>query len=270
MIHYVALFLYLGAFLLWLRTLLKGVRDRGTVLAAFTAVAAVAIHLAALALYTTEYGELPLVGLAPSLSSLALVMGLGLVATLALSEASRIGILVIPLIVILEAVAATLGVEPAMGVQDFRGAWFALHVTLAFAGYGGLSLAAAAGLLYLLQFKELKTKRLGKLFHFIPPLTTLDRLVRVGLVAGFVSLSLALALGWAWTVRFQNSLLGNDPTKVLWAVFTWFVFVAALAIRAGGGARERQSALVTVVGFCLIVASYVVVRVTMVGGGAFL
>lgn len=270
MIHSVALFLYVAAFLLWLRTLLKGGRDRGTALAGWVAVAAVAAHLAALARYTAVFGELPLVGLAPSLSSLALVMGLGLVATLALGEAARVGILLVPLIVLMEGVALALGIEPSMGVQDFRGAWFALHVTLAFAGYGGLALAAAAGFLYLLQFKELKTKRLGRLFHFIPPLATLDRLVRVGLVAGLVTLSLALALGWAWTVRFQNSFLGDDPTKILWAVFTWFVFVAALAIRSGGGARERQSALVTVVGFCLIVASYVVVRVTMVGGGAFL
>ena len=270
MIHSLALFLYVAAFLLWLRTLLTGAQDRGTTLAGAAAVLAVTAHFVALARYTSVWGELPLVGLAPSLSSLALIVGLGLVATLALGEAARVGILLVPLIVVMEAVALFLGVEPAMGVQDFRGAWFALHVTLAFAGYGGFFLAAAAGLLYLLQFKELKTKRLGKLFRFIPPLATLDRLVRIGLVAGFVCLSLALALGWAWTVRFQNSLLGDDPTKVLWAVFTWLVFVAALVVRSGGGARERQSAWVTVVGFCLIVASYVVVRATMVGGGAFL
>lgn len=269
MIHHVALFLYIGAFLLWLRSLLAGTPGRGSRLAGWVATAGVLVHLGALAGYTSDYGELPLVGLAPSLSSLALVVAVGLAFLSGLGEASRVGLVLIPLVIVLEASALALGIEPAAGTLDFRGAWFSLHVTLAFVGYGGLALAAAAGLLYLIQFHELKGKRLGRLFRFIPPLPTLDRLLRVGLVAGFITFSLALALGWAWTVRFRNTLAGDDP-KVLWAVLTWLVFVAALAARIGSGSRERRSALATVVGFGLIVASYVVLRLALVGGGAFL
>lgn len=267
MTHFIALVLYIGAFVLWVRTLLDGERAGGPFVAALVAVAGVAVHVLALAGFVAEFGELPLVGLAPSLSTLSLVIGLGLVAALAMSEAGRVGILLIPLMIVLEGVALALGVEPAPTTLDFRGAWFAFHVTLAFAGIGAMALSAAAGSLYLVQHRELKHKRMGRMFKFLPPLTTLARMGRVAVVTGFVVLSLALALGWAWTVRFRQSLQGEDP-KTLWSVFIWGVILAAVLARRGGGS-ERRGAVASVVGFILIVASYVLVR-SAAGGGLFL
>ena len=233
------------------------------------AVAGVLVHAIALASFTAAYGQLPLVGLAPSLSTLALVIGAGLVATLGLGEGRRVGIVIIPGVIVLQGIAVSLGFEPNSQVLDFQGAWFVFHVTLAFAGLCGLALAFAAGLLYLVQLRELNSKRLGRLFQFTPPLATLDRLVRVGLVAGFPAFTLALVLGWAWTVSFRNSLDQSNP-KVVWAVLSWLVFVAALGSRAGGGLKERRSALTTVVGFAFVIVSYLTLRLVSSGGGFFL
>lgn len=229
----------------------------------------VLVHAVALAGFTAAYGQLPLVGLAPSLSTLALVLGAGLVATLGLGEVRRVGIVIIPGVIVLQGIAVSLGFEPTSRVLDFQGAWFVFHVTLAFAGLCGLAVAFAAGLLYLVQLRELNSKRLGRLFHFTPPLATLDRLVRFGLVAGFPAFTLALVLGWAWTVSFRHSLDQSNP-KVVWAVLSWLVFVAALGSRAGGGLKERRSALTTVVGFSLVIVSYLALRLVSSGGGFFL
>lgn len=268
MTHFITLALYIGAFGLWVRTLLRGARPGRPMAAALLAAAGVAVHLVALVGFVTEFGELPLVGLAPSLSTLSLIIGFGLLAALAVGEAGRVGILLIPLMIVLEGVALGLGVEPAPTALDFRGAWFALHVTLAFAGIGGMALSAAAGTLYLVQHRELKHKRMGRMFTFLPPLTVLARMARAGAVTGLVVLSLALALGWAWTVRFRQSLQGDDP-KTLWAVFIWGVVCAAVLAHRGAAGSERRGAVASVVGFLLIVASYVVVR-SATGGGLFL
>lgn len=270
MIHLLALLLYIGAFVFWGRALWRGGRGRENAVAVGLAAGGVLVHLAALAAYTVQHGELPLAGLAPSLSSLALVIGLGLMGTLVLSEASRIGIVLVPLIVVLEGAAAVMGVTPRPGPPlDFQGAWFALHVTLAFVGYGGMAVAFAAGLLYLVQFHELKGKHLGRLFRFIPPLGTLDRLVKASLAAGFVALSLALGLGWAWTIRFRGSFQVADP-QVAWGVFSWVVLVITLLLRLGRGRRERRGALAAVVAFGVVVAAYLLLRSTVVQEGFFL
>ena len=269
MIHYVALLLYITALILWVRSLLEGGRGKMPTLAFAAAAAGVTAHAIALARFVVLHGELPLVGLAPSLSTLALVIGVGLLATIGLGEVRRIGIVLIPLVIVMEGVAVVLGIQPAEGALDFQGAWFALHVTLAFAGYGGISVAFAAAVLYLLQFSTLKAKRLGPAFRFLPPLATLDWLGRIGLVVGFVALTLGLALGWAWTVRFRNSFQHTDP-QVIWGILTWVVFVLALAARGRGGQHERRGALATVVGFAVVVVSYVVLRLATTTGGFFL
>ena len=69
MIHLLALILYLAAFLLWLRALMAGGRTGGA-LPAWIAGAGVVTHVSALVAFTLGYGELPLVGLGPSLSML--------------------------------------------------------------------------------------------------------------------------------------------------------------------------------------------------------
>ena len=229
----------------------------------------VAVHAIALARFTVEYGQLPLNGLAPSLSTVALIIGIGLVATLGLGEGRRVGIVLVPVVILLEVIAVSLGIEPAPGRLDFEGWWFVFHVTLAFVGLGGLAVAFASGLLYLVQLHELNTKRMGRLFQFTPPLATLDRLGRTGLVAGFITFTLALVLGWLWTISFRQSFDQANP-KVLWAIMSWFIFVAALAVRTGDGVKERRSALASVVGFSLIVVSYLGLRLVSSQGGFFL
>ena len=268
MIHLLALILYIAAFLLWMRGLVTGTRVRSGAPGGVAATG-VAVHLLALLQFTSRWGELPLVGLAPSLSTLSLLIGLGLVATLGLGEAGRVGILLMPLMIVLEGLALLLGIRPNPADLDFQGAWFALHVTLGLAAVGGMALAGAAGALYLLQFRELKSKRLGKAFQFLPPLATLDRLGHIGTVAGFTMLTLAIVLGWAWTIRFRNTFAGGDP-ETIWAVFIWVVVLAVIAARLGGGRVERRGAWASVLGFALIVASYLAVRLGAGTGGFFL
>jgi HemX protein len=267
--HAVALLLYIGSLILWFRSLLSGGRGHGPGIAFGLAAAGVSAHAVALARFTAEYGQLPLNGLAPSLSTVALIIGIGLVATLGLGEGRRVGIVLVPVVILLEVVAVSLGIEPSTELLDFQGAWFAFHVTLAFVGLGGLAVAFASGFLYLVQLHELNTKRMGRLFQFTPPLATLDRLGRAGLVAGFITFTLALALGWLWTVSFRQSFDQSNP-KVVWAIMSWLIFVGALGVRAGGGVKERRSALASVVGFSLIVVSYLGLRIVSSSGGFFL
>lgn len=227
--------------------------------------AAVIAHGAALAVYTGTFGELPLVGLAPSLSTLAFLIGGLQVATSGLREARPLGLVLAPLAALFTGIALILGFAPAGEPLAFRGAWFGLHVVLAFIGYAGLAVAFAAGLLFLLQLRTLEGKRFGRIFRFFPSLDATDRLGRLALLVGFPALTLALLLGWAWTVRFEGAINAGDP-HVLWAVITWVIFLAALAVRWREPGRGRMAALASVIGFVVIVISFVALRLTMVGG----
>jgi HemX protein len=228
------------------------------------------LHGIALVLFTARYAELPLVGLAPSLCTLAFLIAVFLFATTVTRESRPVGIVLVPLICVLLGIALVLGIAPTGQPLAFRGVWFSLHVISAFIGYAGLALAFAAGLLYLLQFRELKGKRLGRVFRFFPSLPALDSLGRRGVIIGFPALTIALLLGWAWTVRFHDTFAVTDP-QVIWGVLSWLTLAAILAARLVRAPNaERRAALVSVAGFVFVVAAFVVLRVFMTGERVFL
>lgn len=222
------------------------------------------VHGAALVAYTTRYAELPLVGLTPSLCTLAFLITLSLFVATLRSESRPVGIVLMPLISILLVIALIIGIEPSGEPIAFRGVWFSLHVLLAFTGYAGLAVAFAAGLLYLLQFRELKDKRLGRIFVFFPSLPSLDRLGRRAVLIGFPALTLALLLGWAWTIRFESTFARTGP-QVIWGVLTWLTFAVLLGVRAGASNCERRAAFASVIGFAFVVTVFVALRLFVAG-----
>lgn len=232
-------------------------------------VVAVLTHMVALALFTTTFGELPLVGLPASLSTFAFLVGALMVVWTGLRETRPLGLVLAPLNVVLLSIALLQGLEPTGQALRFRGLWLFFHVTLSFLGAAGLAFAFASGLLYLLQFRELKDKRFGRMFRFFPPLETLDRMGRTGVMVGFTSLTIGLVVGWGWTLRFEQAM-GVLDGKVLWGTFTWLVLIVALLARLRGAERDRRGALASVVGFVLVVVAYVVIRFTLAHGRLFL
>ncbi|MBV9774774.1 MAG: cytochrome c biogenesis protein CcsA [Gemmatimonadetes bacterium] len=266
--HLVALALYLVA------ATLLGVslaRNETRLTGIATAVAGVGVlgHVLGLVAFWTGWRELPLVGLGPSLSVLALLVGLGSLGVATLGKTGPLGLILVPVAALLVGAAATVGVHPSGEVLAFQGPWFVLHVVLAFVGYAGLTVAFACGVMYLVQFRELKNKNFGAIFRFFPPLDTLDRLGKWALIVGLPFLTLALAVGWAWSERFGRPMEPGNP-KVVWGVLSWLLFVAALLARAGGGRRAHRAALASVVVFAIVVVTYVVLRVGEPRAGGFL
>ena len=267
-LHVLALLLYAGAGLMFGHSLASG-RSATPRFAVPVIGAAVVAHAAALIAYTVQYGELPLVGLAASLTSFSFLIGTGLLAASLVTESRPIGLVLTPIIAVVLLGVLVTGVAPSGEEIEFRGVWFALHVLLAFVAYAAMAIAFAASLLYLMQFRELKHKRFGRVFRFVPPLETLDRTAYRALLIGFPALTLALALGWAWTIRFRHSLSMDDP-KVIWAAFSWLAFTVALLSRRGRADVERRAARVTVTAFVAIVAVFVVLRISLASRGVFL
>jgi HemX protein len=228
--------------------------------------AGLVLHSWALYDFVSQWGELPLVGLGPSLSTLAYLIGVGTLIASTLGHVLTVGLVLIPLVAVLVGVSVAVGVTPAGEAMAFQSIWFVQHVVYAFIGYVGLSVAFGAGLMYLLQFRELKSKHFGAIFRFFPPLDTLDRLGRLGLMVGFPFLTLALLVGWAWIARFQGVAAPESP-KLIWVIVSWFVFIGALLARTGTGRRGHRGAVASVVGFVVVVLVYLLLRVQSTQSG---
>lgn len=219
------------------------------------------LHLAGLLLFISFYETLPLVGLGPASATLSLVLAAFVLGTSVEADLRASGLFLLPLLAALLGEAIWVGITPASLETGFRGPWFVFHVGTAFVGYAGLSLASAAGAMYVLQFRSLKEKRFGSVFRYFPSLRALDRLNRVGLGIGFPALSLGLVAGWSYTLTYGQGLALGNP-QVMLGVVTWVVYLAAIASRFGRGWSEERSAIVSTAAFVVTLLVFVVLRIT--------
>jgi ABC-type uncharacterized transport system permease subunit len=264
----VAAVLYLAASIRYALRFAQGRRGT-TALVAVLVYTGVLSHAAGVALYWASYGEPPLVGLGPSLASLGLLVALALAGLGLFSSARAVGLILAPAASLLLLLALLIGIQPTGSEFAFRGPWLVFHVSVSFIGYAGWLVAAAAALMYLLQFRALKHKHLGAIFEFFPPLETLDRLSEWALVIGFSALTLGIAVGWAWTIRFEQGLRWGDP-KVIWGVLAWLALLLALWARFSRWRSTRQAALWNVAGFAVVSVAYLVAKLTIAEARFFL
>lgn len=146
---------------------------------------------------------------------------------------------------------AGIGELPA-GLKSY---WLPVHVTLAFLGNSVFALAFGVSLMYLLQEYQLKNKKMTVLQKRFPSLEALDRFNYVFLVWGFPLMTFGIITG-SLLARVQwGDYWSWDPRQITSAI-TWLLYGALLQARIAGGWRGRKVALLTIVGFAVVLGYF--------------
>ena len=160
------------------------------------------------------------------------------------------------------------------GVRDLppnlRSVWLPVHVMLAFAGNAVLALAFCVSLVYLFHKRQLKEKRVGPLVRRLPSLETLDQLNYRVLMWGFVLLTLGIVSGALWGKHSWGRFWSWEEREVF-SLIVWLLYAGLLEARVVIGWRGRRAATVTIVGFAVVLVSFVFGHVLFPGkhGGSF-
>lgn len=150
-----------------------------------------------------------------------------------------------------------------------RSIWLPAHVAPAFLGYAVFSVAFCLSVIYLLQEKQLKAKSKGGLFRRLPSLEVLDNLNFRFVSWGFALFTVALITGALLAFEIWGSLWSWEPVEVL-SSLTWLLYAGILHARSVGW-RGRKAAALTILGFAVVVASFLGVNLLFPGkhGGSF-
>lgn len=154
-----------------------------------------------------------------------------------------------------------LGAPPARAALEaaprIQSAWLGIHIVTSLCAYALFSLAGILAAAYLVQDNNLKRKRLGRLFEGLPALETLDRLMSRQVGFAFLLLTVSIILGFM-LVRLGGG--GHewltDP-KVVATLGTWVVYGLLVHMRASTGRHGRGVAIVTIIGFCCVLFTFV-------------
>jgi ABC-type uncharacterized transport system permease subunit len=175
---------------------------------------------------------------------------------------AALGVVIVPVTLVLN-LAARLG--PAPEQRSAASLLAIVHITLASAGTALFAVAAGGAILYLIEERNLKQHRTGRLRGRAPALETLDTLNRRCIAAGFAMFTVALVTGAAWLLQSPGGHGLWSPQYVL-ASLAWLLYAALIAARMIVGFRGRRAAVVTVFGALTAIGVLVVYFVRDVRG----
>ena len=221
-------------------------------------------HTFLIGMQTMQAGHAPLVGTTAAISAFVWLLGLSYLYVELTSDERSMGVFVAVLLV-------TLGIIPALDNEVSRrlpvlqSPLFTIHVMAMLLAYASFALGGVLGLTYVLLFKEIKAKHLGFFYARLPPLGTLDVMNGRAVAIGWVFLTLGVTIGGFWATqvmaqaapdpRIQAMSVG-DP-KILIAIVCWIVYSFALLARRTMGWSGRRAALLSAVGFAIVLLNFV-------------
>jgi cytochrome c-type biogenesis protein CcsB len=166
-----------------------------------------------------------------------------------------LGALVAPLASLAVIIASILP-SPQVTLPPFlEGLWRTVHMGTLVLGNAALAISCLVGILYLIQEKAIKDKKRGFFFSRLPSLKLLDTTGYASLVVGFPLLTFGIISGVIYAQLVRGRFWTWDPREIL-AAITWLVYAALLHERLAVGWRGRRAAIMTIVGFLILLFTF--------------
>lgn len=240
-------------------------KDRLLAVAQAVIIAGFAFHTATIALRWIAAGRTPATSFHESLTLFSWIM-VALFLLLVVKYKQRVlGAFVAPFALLLIITASLLPGEIVPLAPVLESYWLPVHVILAFLGNAFFALAFFLGVMYIIQDKYLKSRKLKGLYFVLPSLDTLDELNYKCLQYGFPLLTAAIISGAIWSEYAVGSYWEWKHRQV-WSLITWFLYAALLHGRLTAGWRGRKAAILSGVAFITLIGSFIIINI--VSGGA--
>jgi ABC-type uncharacterized transport system permease subunit len=155
-------------------------------------------------------------------------------------------VFVFPLVFIMALVGALQSPVSRWSNPNVRDAWLMVHIGLVLVGYAALLLTVAACVVYLLQERQLKSKKQRAYYYDrLPPLGTLDNIITKSMTFGFVFITLAVIAGSTWaSIESGTKWIGQGRIAI--SLITWVFYLVMVCLRVAAGWRGRRAAVMAI------------------------
>jgi len=210
------------------------------------------------------YGYTPVTNLGESLALLGWILAGASIVVQRRYRLPTLGAFALPLVAMVVLPAALLQGASRPVPEALKRAGLPVHVLVAFGGIALFALAAGVAVAYLLLERQMKGKHFGVVFSRLPSLETLDRICDHLMRWGFVALSVTLITGAYFAKKTWGDYWSWDPKQTL-SLISWFLFAGLLQARLFAGWRGRRAAVLTMVGFAVLLVSFLGLRLFPAG-----
>jgi ABC-type uncharacterized transport system permease subunit len=191
-----------------------------------------------------------------TLSGLGLLLGLCFLLLSARYRTVSFGIFLLPLAILLTLAPAFKPGTETLAYPYLRTGWLFLHIALLLAAYAALLVSLLASLLYLVQERRLKQKRVtpvAGLWLRLPPLATTDTIALRALLIGLPCMTFGLLIGSVAALQTVGPAFFTDA-KVLLSLAMWLAYMLMIFIRQHSGLRGRRAVYLSSFAFLFVLA----------------
>jgi HemX protein len=155
---------------------------------------------------------------------------------------SLMGAFTAPLVFLLQTFALIAPIDVRHASKAPANSWLEFHASTSIIAYGAFGLACIAGVMYLVQERQLKTHHLHSIFYHLPPLTDLFAAITRLLWWGFVLYTLGVVSGF-----FTGGPLPR--VQLVAAIGVWLLYAAILQGRHLRRLAPKRVAALCILGF---------------------
>jgi HemX protein len=155
---------------------------------------------------------------------------------------SLMGAFTAPLVFLIQTFALVAPIDIRHPIKLPANSWLEFHASMSLMAYGAFALACIAGVMYLVQERQIKTHQLRSIFYHLPPLSDLFAAITRLLWWGFALYTLGIVSGF-----FVGQPLPR--VQVVCALAVWVLYGAILQGRHLRRFTPKRVAALCIVGF---------------------
>jgi ABC-type uncharacterized transport system permease subunit len=164
---------------------------------------------------------------------------------------SLLGVFTSPFVLLLQITALLLpGLDKSAPAKSGINPWMELHAAVSIVAYGAFVLAGVAGVMYLIQERQLKTHHLRSIFFHLPPIRELGFANRGLIFTGFILLTVGIGAGFA-----AGATATAHPTHIAWSICVWMLYGYILAAEQLHRLSPRRGAWLSVAALALVAST---------------
>ena len=137
--------------------------------------------------------------------------------------------------------------------------YFGLHTVLLFLSYAAFALAFITAFMYLVLERQIKGKRIGRFYRWLPSLELLERANERFVALGALLYTLGILFGLLWSHAALGYWIGKDP-KIILAFLTWFLYGFLFLGRSFGWLPRRKGMALSIIYFFWVIVTFIGVQ----------
>jgi ABC-type transport system involved in cytochrome c biogenesis permease subunit len=220
-------------------------------------------HTGWILLESIKTGRCPLVGIQEIPTFLSWLLLLSYLIVQRWYRTAALNAFVLPIVLVLATIGAVAPDAPEHQVAPnapLQEVLLPVHVGLILLSYAAFFIAFGAGLMYMIQERELRSKRFGTLFYRLPSLDSCDDLSARSMAAGFVLLTIGIFVGFLFSHARFGLYWQGGPLEIF-SVVTWVLYLVLIQSRMTASWGGRASAMASIISFLIVICSLVGVRI---------